>query len=226
MTLAAIALVLAAAAPPPPASVSPGAAAAPELAAYRAFARSDSAAALLATARRALAWGVAESGGEPAVPASPPWPAAPRPVYVTLVQGSRVRACVGADTPLDATLGGTVWRLAVRALTEDRRRAPVRAGELDSLRVVIAFAGDAAPVGDPYAVQPLREGLKLETSRGAIAFLPGEARTVAWALGEARRAGVLAGPVSEARCSRFPVVVIREPAAPPGRHRSVEGAAP
>jgi hypothetical protein len=45
-----------------------------------------------------------------------------------------------------------------------------------------------------------------------VAFLPGEARTVSWALREARRIGVLAGPVSEARCSRFEVVTLQGPA--------------
>lgn len=192
------------------ASLSPGAAEAPELAAYRAFADGDSAAALVALARAALAWGARDDAGDAPAVRGPAWPGAPRPVYVTLVRGARIRACVGADAPLDATLGGTVWRLAVRALSADRRRAPVRADELDSLQVVVAFAGDGVSVTDPYTVRPAREGLRLETARGAIAFLPGEARTVQWAIAEARRAGVLDGPLAEAHCRRFPVVVLRE----------------
>lgn len=200
-------------------SLSAGAAEAPELAAYREFVRGDSAAAVLAIARAALVWGARDDAGEPALPAGPAWPSAPCPVYVTLMQGARIRACVGTDAPLDATLGGTVWRLAVRALSADRRRAPVRADELDSLHVVVAFAGRAVPVADPFAVRPAREGLRLETSRGAIAFLPGEARTVSWAIAEARRAGVLEGPLADARCSRFAVVVLREPSTTPGAAR-------
>lgn len=223
VALALLAPAPAAPAPTPRASASAGAAAAPELAAYRAYVAGDSAAALLALARSGLVAAASDDAGEPP-PHGPAWPGSPRPLYVTLMRGRLIRACVGSDTPLDASLGGSVWKLAARALTADRRRAPVRGDELDSLRIVLAFAGDDTPVADPYAVHPLREGLKLETARGGIAFLPGEARTIAWALAEARRAGVLVGPVSEARCSRFPVVVIQESVAPPGRSR--EGAVP
>jgi hypothetical protein len=65
----------------------------------------------------------------------------------------------------------------------------------------------------------MREGLKIETERGAVAFLPGEARTVAWAVREARRIGVLAGPLAEARCSRFDVVTLQGPATTRARSR-------
>ncbi len=220
VALALLAPAPAAPAPTPRASASAGAARR-RIRRARAYVAGD-----LASSVKLARWPVAaasDDAGEPP-PHGPAWPGSPRPLYVTLMRGRLIRACVGSDTPLDASLGGSVWKLAARALTADRRRAPVRGDELDSLRIVLAFAGDDTPVADPYAVHPLREGLKLETARGGIAFLPGEARTIAWALAEARRAGVLVGPVSEARCSRFPVVVIQESVAPPGRSR--EGAVP
>ncbi len=219
----------------PVVTVSHGAAAAPELAAYRAWARGDSAAAaLLDVARFSILntlpheeWPRPDDGATPPseAPAEPAWPGAPRPVYVTLTRGRAVRACVGSDVPLEGSLGGTVWRLARQALTADRRRAPVREDEFDSLHVVIAFAGDPVPVADPYAVRPLQEGLRIETPRGGIVFLPGEARTISWAIAEARRAGVLSGPLSEARCSRFPVVVVRDVHAL-NTYQRLEGAVP
>jgi hypothetical protein len=136
-------------------------------------------------------------------------------VYVTLAHGRATRACVGSDAPLGSSLAATLEALGERVVASDRRHPPLDAGELDTLRLVIAFAGDAQSVADPLTVDPVHEGLKIETDRGAIAFLPGEARTVSWALREARRAGVLAGPVSEARCSRFAAVVITGPAVHP-----------
>lgn len=184
----------------------------PELEPYRAFARDRVAAeSLLAAAREGLASAVGEAPAAAAPPA-PAWPGSPRPLYVTLARGRATRACVGADTPPAGSLAESLRLLGARLATHDRRRPPVLAGELDTLRLVVAFAGDPVPVAEPMSVDPVREGLKIETDRGAIAFLPGEARTVQWAVREARRAGVLAGPLSEARCSKFDVVTLQGPA--------------
>ncbi len=202
----------------------------PELEPYRALARDRAAAeALLAAAREGLASAVGEeaapagreAGGSDrhespvatgsAAPA-PAWPGSPRPLYVTLARGRATRACVGADAPPAGSLAESLRLLGEQLASHDRRRPPVLAGELDTLRLVVAFAGDPVPVAEPMSVDPVREGLKIETDRGAIAFLPGEARTVQWALREARRVGVLAGPLAEARCSRFDVVTLQGPA--------------
>jgi len=185
---------------------------APELEPYRALARSSTAAQVLAAAREGLCASL--DACEPSAAIIAEWPGAPRPVYVTLTHDRATRACVGSDAPM-GTLAETVRQLAARVADADLRRPPVRAGELDSLRLVIAFAGEGEAVSDPYTVNPAREGLKVETERGAVAFLPGEARTVRWALAEARRIGVLTGSLSEARYTRFPVVVIQGPAALP-----------
>jgi AMMECR1 domain-containing protein len=176
-----------------------------ELDAYRAFARSDGSARLLAIARAALRHDTAAADTS-----APEWPGPPCGVYLTLVRGAETRACVGSDAPLRGSLVETVRVLAGEALTADRRRPPVRAAELDSLTVVIAFAGHAEPIADPMLVNPARDGLRVSSGRGSIAFIPGEARTVAWALREARRAGVLEGAVANASYARFEAVVIRE----------------
>ena len=68
-------------------------------------------------------------------------------------------------------------------------------------------------------LDPGREGLLIETDRGRVAFLPGEARTVSWAIREARRIGVLAGAEANARLYRFDVVTLSEPARLPARRR-------
>ncbi len=196
-----------------------GATASPELDPYRALARHPATCdSLLSAARAGLARGVDAGDVAPAV--APDWPGSPRPVYVTLARGRATRACVGADAPIGGSLAGTLASLGEQVVANDRRHPPLADRELDSLRLVVAFAGDPHAVPDPYVVDPLREGLRVETDRGAVAFLPGEARTVAWALREARRIGVLAGPLSEARFSRFAVVTVQGPARAklPARH--------
>ena len=191
------------------------------LAPYSALARSPAAATLLALARAAIErhWElVGEREGRPTASApdtaqATAWPAVPVAVYVSLVSGHATRACVGREGTSFATLSDAVQALAVEALAADRRRPPVRCEELSGLRLVITFAGEGEPIADPMLADPARQGLSISTPRGFVAFLPGEARTVAWALREARRIGVLTGSVSAASYRRFPVVLLSEPEA-------------
>jgi AMMECR1 domain-containing protein len=181
---------------------------------YRAFVRSPRAATLLAVARDAMRrhWGEgARSRETPAIS----WPGAPRGVYVSLTDGRATRACVGSVTPYRGGLVETVRALAVQSLQADRRRPPIRREELPDLRILISFAGAAESVSDPMQVDPGREGLLVSSAGGSVAFLPGEARTVAWALQEARRIGILRGPAESAAFCRFPVVVLAEAPLPP-----------
>ncbi len=183
----------------------------------RAFARTPAARMLLAEARAAMA---AHFAGEPGAMTgatgtamdSVAWPAAPAAVYVSLADGRNTRACVGRATP-GGTLRGTVRELAVQALNADRRWPPVRREDLDGLRVVVSLAGPATPVADPMSVPLAREGLLVRSALGSVAFLPGEARTVAYALREARRIGVLAD-ARDATFERFAVIAISEPLPP------------
>lgn len=184
----------------------PAARAADPLEPYRALARSPEGARLLSIAREAM-------GGESGDAYDLDWPGPPVAVYLTLARDDRTRACVGIPAPGHGTLAETVRRLAADALTADRRRVPVRSDELPELRVVLAFADEGEPIASPQRVDPGREGLLVGSDRGSVAFLPGEARTVSWALGEARRAGVLAAGAGNIHYRRFQVVVLAEPLA-------------
>ena len=179
------------------------------LEAYRAFARTPAARSLLADARAAM---VAHFDGTTAdaAPDTGAWPGTPAGVYVSLADGRLTRACVGSVTP-SATLRGMVRELAVKALNADRRRQPVRREELVRLRVVVSLAGPGTPVADPMSVPLAREGLLVRSALGSVAFLPGEVRTVAYALREARRIGVLVNS-GDAWFERFSVIAISEPA--------------
>jgi len=205
MALAALAVALALAA----------SAAASVLDPHRELARGADGARLLAVARAAMEREAGDAA-EPGV--SRPLPPLPAALYVTLARGAVTRACVGQEPPQGPDLESAVRALAAQALAGDRRRPPVRRDELAALRVVIAFAGPAVPVANPAEVDPGRDGLLIESERGRVAFLPGEARTVAWALREARRIGVLAGPQSAARFYRFEAVTLSE-AAPAAAER-------
>lgn len=179
------------------------------LAPYAELVRTARAWTLVAQARTVMArhWDAAAIDTSAAVP----WPGAPVTVYLSLVQGRTTRSCVGRAGASFATLSAAIRALALEALTADGRRAPVRRDELGRLRVVVTFGGEGESVPDPMLVDPAREGFSITTPRGSVAFLPGEARTVAWALREARRIGVLEGPVAGASCRRFPVVTLAEP---------------
>jgi AMMECR1 domain-containing protein len=187
--------------------------AADELAPYRALAGTSAGRALIAAARADIERYFDPSAPAPADSTIPDWPGAPTGLYVSLVRGASTRACVGSAAPLAGTLAENLRRLAPQVVASDPRRPPVRREELGGLTIVVAFAGRGDPVADPMLVRPAREGLLIMAPKGSVAFLPGEARTVSWALREARRAGVLER-ASDASFQRFPVVVLKEEAAP------------
>lgn len=180
----------------------------PELAPYVTLVRGESGRRVLETVREALC--VAAGRCDSTRTLAPEWPGAPRPVFVTLARGATTRACIGSDES-QGSLTETLRRVAAEAMVSDRRRPPIEPAELDALRVLVAFVGDERPVAEPWGVDPMREGLRVTTDRGSVAFLPGEARTVSWALSEARRIGVL-GAASEARYTRFSAAVVSGPA--------------
>jgi AMMECR1 domain-containing protein len=181
------------------------------LAPYERLARSPSSTRILAVARAAMEdhWRAAAAGADTIQ--APDWAGEPVGVYVTLLRGRESRACVGSATPTRASLGETVRSLAVEALSADRRRPPVRRDELARLRIVVAFVDEGEPIADPMLVDPARQGLLVTSERGSVAFLPGEARTIRWALAAARRAGIIGAAAQEVRFRRFHAVTMIEP---------------
>lgn len=176
---------------------------------YRQLASAPAGRQLVAIARAAMD-AYFDERPSPRAADDPDWPGPPVGVFVSLVSEKRTRACMGSVEPLGGSLAETVRTLAAQALYSDRRHPPVRREELEELRIVLSFCGPATPIGDPMRVDPAREGLLVSTERGSVAFLPGEARTVSWALGEARRAGILRRDARGARFDRFSVVVLDE----------------
>jgi AMMECR1 domain-containing protein len=195
---------------PAPAFAAAPALAAGQLEPYRALARSPRGAQLLVYARQQIASALDAEHAAPADTSLPDWPGAPCGVYLTLSRGASTRACVGSLLPLGSTLSATLRELSRQIVASDPRHVPLRRGEPDSLRLVIAFAGTPVAIADPMQVSPARDGLLIVTPNGSVAFLPGEARTVSWALREARRIGLLSR-ASDAAYQAFPVVTLQEP---------------
>jgi hypothetical protein len=178
-----------------------------ELDAYQALVRSNGPA-LLAWTRASIERAFSDSAAAP--PDSlPDWPAEPTGLYLSLVGHSGTRACVGSTTPVAGTLAACLARSAADVIASDRRRPPLRRAELQSLRLVVTFAGRTEPVADPMQVRLAREGLLIQTANGAVAYVPGESRTVSWALADARRHGLLQKR-ADATFQRFDVVTLRE----------------
>ncbi len=195
------------------------AAAAGALAPYRDLARGPAAARILALARSAMEghW----SGAAADTAGVPDWPGEPAALYVSLARGHVTRACVGSSVPPRGTLAESVRELATAVLASDTRRPPVRRDELASLRIVVAFAGPGEPVAEAARVDVAREGLLVGGPEAHVAFLPGEARTAAWAVREARRIGVLA-PGTRPEYQRFDVVIVAEHETQPLRREATD----
>ena len=196
--------------------------AADRLDSYRELTRGPARAGLLRVARTEAERSHAPEAPRDSIPrtfgfALPPAPAA---LYLILQRGNVTRACLGHEPPHSTDLAEAVRALAAEVCTGDRRRQPVRAEELNGLRVILGLAGNAEPVARPTDIDPGREGLLIVTDQGRVAFLPGEARTIAWALREARRIGVLTGPAWDAHFYRFDVVTMSDVAPQPAPRRN------
>ena len=129
--------------------------------------------------------------------ASPPTPPGfatkrQRACFVTFFQTRRVFACFGGFTPRRANLAEEIAENVRLALKNDARGRTLDRETALSAGVQLTFpVGQPERVDDYRAIDPLREGMFVESSDNGVAFVPGEARTASWAFREAlRRLGV------------------------------------
>jgi hypothetical protein len=115
-----------------------------------------------------------------------------RACFVTFFQAKRVFACFGGFSPRRANLAEEIAENVRLALKNDSRSRTVSRETALSAGVQITFpAGQPERVNDYRSIDPLREGMFMESSDNGVAFVPGEARTASWAFREAlRRLGV------------------------------------
>lgn len=128
--------------------------------------------------------------------------------FVTFFQAKRVFACFGGFTPRRANLAGEIAENVRLALSNDARSRAVNRETAVSAGVQITIPlGQPERVEDYRSIDPLREGMFVESGDSGVAFVPGEARTAHWAFREALRRLGVNNPAS-ARVYRFRAVAI------------------
>jgi hypothetical protein len=111
-----------------------------------------------------------------------------RACFVTFFNGKRVFACFGGFSPRRANLAEEISENIRLALKNDGRARLATREMASQAGVQITF-----PLGQPervisyQSINPAREGMFVESANAGVAFVPGEARTAAWAFREALR---------------------------------------
>jgi len=106
----------------------------------------------------------------------------PRPIFITLVKNGKTRGCAGSFIPIYNSLEESIVNFTVIAATQDIRYPPVKFEELNEIVIKITFPEKPVSVNNPFTINPLTEGLiiKKEGKEGVV--LPGEAKTVDYAI--------------------------------------------
>lgn len=139
--------------------------------------------------------------------------------FVVVVLQGRTRACAGSVQPTRRNAAEEIVAAAAAAAGGDPWHPPLRKRDLDSGRVEVCLAGPSSPIRSLQELDVRRQGLLLRCGDRSAVILPGEAKTAAWALREAKRkAGVRPG--EHPQLLSFPAVRWTEtPIARQERHR-------
>jgi len=104
---------------------------------------------------------------------------APRGAFVTLTKAGALRGCIGFIEPV-LPLGRAVIRTAIYAATEDPRFPPVRAAELEALRLEISVLTPPREIANPGLVRVGTHGLIVEKDGRKGLLLPQVAVDNGW----------------------------------------------
>ncbi len=99
-------------------------------------------------------------------------------MYLTLMKGRKVRACVGRFCPPSSDLARSVRVLAEEVVYHDIRTRPLSGYEMPALSLVLSFVGPRKEISDPYAVDFSTEGLYMAQMGRHAVLLPGETKTL------------------------------------------------
>ncbi len=111
-----------------------------------------------------------------------------RACFVTFFNGKRVFACFGGFSPRRSNLAEEISENVRLALKNDSRSRTATPTSAAAAGVQITFPlGQPERVADYRSIDPASEGMFVEGASGGVAFVPGEARTAAWAFREALR---------------------------------------
>lgn len=99
-------------------------------------------------------------------------------MYLTLMKGRDVRACVGRFSPPSSDPAKSVGALAKEVVYSDIRNRPLSLHEMAGLSLVISFVGNRKEISDPYDVDFSTEGLYVAQEGRHAVLLPGETKTL------------------------------------------------
>ena len=108
---------------------------------------------------------------------------APAAAFVTLTEDGELRGCIGT-LDFQRPLWESVLDAAVSAAFSDPRFPPVRAAEMERLRLEISLLEPPRPLADPATFDPSAEGIIVERGLRRGLLLPQVARERGW---DARR---------------------------------------
>ncbi|HWH77456.1 MAG TPA: AmmeMemoRadiSam system protein A [Candidatus Binatus sp.] len=99
--------------------------------------------------------------------------------FVSLFSGDELRGCIGTCTPSQA-LSELVVEMTEAAATRDPRVAPIRADELERIRIDISVLSPLAPAKEPLSLEVGRHGIHISRSRQRAVLLPQVALEHGW----------------------------------------------
>jgi AMMECR1 domain-containing protein len=115
-------------------------------------------------------------------PTTAPFLQRQRPCFVTFFKNRTVMACFGSFTPRRTTLAEEIAENIRLALKNDPRSVTLTPELARSMDIQLSFPEAPQPIPDWRTINPLKEGLFVETPDGrGVAIVPGEARTAQYA---------------------------------------------
>lgn len=130
-------------------------------------------------------------------------------LYMTLMKGLDVRACIGRFTPYSYSMEKAIEDLAREITFGDIRYRPLSPGEMEDLRIVLSFVGPMKEIRDPYTIDFAEEGLYIgQDGKGGV-LLPGETRTLEYGIKRLMRQHGM-DPKKAFRYASFKVIVFDE----------------
>lgn len=115
-------------------------------------------------------------------------------VFVTLVQGGKLRACWGTLEPQHPHLAAEIAAAARGVCSRDTRFPPLRADEVRSVRIILTVVLSPAQPAKAWQIRPREHGVLVRWKDRSAVVLPHEGRTVRRMLTLARqKAGIPEG---------------------------------
>jgi len=106
----------------------------------------------------------------------------PRPLFITLTKNGTARGCAGTFEPTDTNLAEEIIRFVIAAATQDFRYPPVSPPEVGQISITITLPEKPVPITSLSSYNPWTEGLLIQKSGRQGVVLPGEAKTIAYAI--------------------------------------------